>query len=238
MGFPRSKRPNRTRAVGYIRVSTDQQADRGLSLSAQRAKVRAYAKLHDIELVDILVDAGLSATTLERPGLQRALQMLRRREADAILVVALDRLTRSVHDLGLLLKKAFRDGRGELLSVNESIDTRSAAGRLLIHIIGSVAEWESSRIGERTSAAMRELKTQGRYTGGITKFGFELGPDGQHLHPVPREQAIVARARELRALGLTMREIALRLEVEGARGRSGRPLREGQVQRIVREEAA
>ncbi len=83
-----------TRAVGYIRVSTDKQAEHGVSLEAQHAKLTQYAALYDIELVDIIVDAGVSAKTLDRPGLQRALGMLRKGQASALLVAKLDRLTR------------------------------------------------------------------------------------------------------------------------------------------------
>ena len=92
--------PAITRAVGYIRVSTDKQVDHGVSLEAQRTKLEAYAALYDIELVAVIVDAGVSAKTLQRPGLQQALGMLRHGEADALLVAKLDRLTRSVKDLG------------------------------------------------------------------------------------------------------------------------------------------
>jgi DNA invertase Pin-like site-specific DNA recombinase len=80
-----------TRTIAYVRVSTDKQTDRGVSLDAQRAKVRAYAELYELELVEVIVDAGASAKTLERPGLQRALAMLKRGHADALLVVKLDR---------------------------------------------------------------------------------------------------------------------------------------------------
>ena len=88
-----------TRAVAYLRVSTDKQADKGFSLDAQRAKVQAYASLYDIELVEVIEEAE-SAKTVARPGLQRALAMLRGKKADALLVVKLDRLTRRVGDLG------------------------------------------------------------------------------------------------------------------------------------------
>ena len=94
-----------TRTLAYLRVSTDKQADRGVSLDAQRAKVQAYAQLYDLELAEVIVDAGESARTLERPGLQRALAMLKAGDADALLVVKLDRLTRSVRDLGHLVEK-------------------------------------------------------------------------------------------------------------------------------------
>jgi len=92
-----------TRAVAYLRVSTEQQRDHGVSLEAQRAKVQAYAALYDVTLVSVIVDAGVSAKTLDRPGLSEALSMLRTGKADALLVCKLDRLTRSVRDLGDLV---------------------------------------------------------------------------------------------------------------------------------------
>src|SRR5262245_33363422 len=90
------------KVVGYSRVSTDEQARDGVSLVAQEAKLRAYAELYELQLIGIDVDAGVSAKTLKRPGLQQALARLRAREAEALLVVKLDRLTRSVKDLGYL----------------------------------------------------------------------------------------------------------------------------------------
>jgi site-specific DNA recombinase len=77
--------PATTKAVGYIRVSTDKQAEHGISLDAQQAKLEAYAALYDVALVEVIVDAGVSAKTLERPGLQRALGMLRKGQANALL---------------------------------------------------------------------------------------------------------------------------------------------------------
>ncbi len=76
-----------TRTVAYIRVSTDKQAEHGISLDAQRAKISAYAKLYDLDLVDVIIDAGVSAKTLARPGLTRALTMLEQSQAEALLVV-------------------------------------------------------------------------------------------------------------------------------------------------------
>src|SRR5216684_1249384 len=129
-----------TRTIAYLRVSTDKQADRGVSLDAQRAKVHAYAELYDLELLEVIVDAGESAKSLDRPGLQRALGMLKSGEAEALLVVKLDRLTRSVVDLGTLVERYFAPGKAALLSVGEQIDTRSAAGRLVLNVLASVSQ--------------------------------------------------------------------------------------------------
>jgi site-specific DNA recombinase len=100
-----------TRTIAYLRVSTEKQADKGVSLDAQRAKVRAYAEPYDLELAEVIVDAGESAKSLDRPGLQRALAMLKEGKAEALLVVKLDRLTRSVVDLGTLVDATSRRAR-------------------------------------------------------------------------------------------------------------------------------
>ena len=145
---------NPTRVIGYTRVSTDRQAEQGCSLEAQEEKIREYAKVYDLEVVEVITDAGASAKTLDRLGLQRALAMLKRGEADALVVTKLDRLTRRVVNLGELVEKYFVSGRWALMSVGEQIDTRSAGGRLVLNVLVSVAQWEREAIGERTSTAL------------------------------------------------------------------------------------
>jgi DNA invertase Pin-like site-specific DNA recombinase len=91
------------RTIGYVRVSTDRQADKGVSLEAQEAKIRAMATVQNADLLDVIVDGGESAKSLNRPGLQKLLGMVNKGEVQAIIIAKLDRLTRSVKDLcGLL----------------------------------------------------------------------------------------------------------------------------------------
>jgi hypothetical protein len=90
------------KAIVYIRVSTDQQADRGVSLDAQRERVRAMAVVQGTELLDVIVDGGESAKSMNRPGLQRVLSMVESGKVQAVIVAKLDRLTRSVKDLCIL----------------------------------------------------------------------------------------------------------------------------------------
>jgi site-specific DNA recombinase len=164
----------RTKTVAYVRVSTEKQADHGVSLEAQQAKIAAYAQLYELDLVETVVDAAASAKSLERPGLKRALAMLDAGAATALLVVKLDRLTRSVADLSRLIERYFAAGKAALLSVSEQIDTRSAAGRLVLNVLASVSQWEREAIGERTSMAMRHMAAQGQYTGGPPPYGYTL----------------------------------------------------------------
>lgn len=222
-----------TRTIAYLRVSTDKQADRGVSLDAQRAKVDAYAALYDLDLTSVIVDRGESAKTLNRPGLQRALAMLKSGMADALLVVKLDRLTRSVRDLGELVERYFAGGKAALLSVGEQIDTRSAAGRLVLNVLASVGQWEREAVGERTSAAMQHKAAQGEFTGGAAPFGFRLARDGVRLEPLATEQRVLTAARDLRASGLSLRAVAAELARLGLRSRTGRVFAAVQVARML-----
>jgi len=222
-----------TRTIAYPRVSTDKQADRGVSLDAQRAKLRAYAELYELDLVEVIVDAGQSAKSLDRPGLQRALGMLKAGEAEALLVVKLDRLTRSVVDLGMLVERYFAPGKAALLSVGEQIDTRSAAGRLVLNVLASVSQWEREAIGERTATAMQHKARQGEYTGGWAPYGRRVAADSARLEPDPQEEAARDVARQLRGQGLSLRGVAAELERRGVRSRTGRGFAPVQVKRMV-----
>lgn len=213
-----------TRVVGYIRVSTEGQADGGVSLDAQRSKLEAYAFACDLDLVIVEVDAGLSAKTMRRPGLQRALESLRRGDAEGLLVAKLDRLTRSVRDLGTLVEDYFSDGLS-LLSVGDSIDTRSAAGRLVLNVLASVSQWEREATGERTREALAHVKAQGVLLG-AEGLGWcrtdERDADGRvRVTSVASEAATVRRIVELRDAGLTLRAIAVRVTEEGNRTKRG-----------------
>src|SRR3974377_438429 len=93
----------------------------------------AYASLYNLTIVETIIDAE-SAKSLNRSGLQHALNLLRAGKADGLLIVKLDRLTRSIADWKDLIDAYFGERGGkQLLSVNDSIDTRTAAGRLVLH---------------------------------------------------------------------------------------------------------
>jgi len=212
------RRQEKARLVGYCRVSTEEQAQEGVSLDAQREKLEQYAALYGYELVAVLVDAGISGKSLARPALQEALAMLRRGDADGILVVKLDRLTRRVADLARLLDDYFKDGEVHLLSVNEQLDTHSAAGRLLVHILASVAEWERETIAERIRDAMAHLKKQGVKLGaealGWTRTE-DVDDQGRLIvRVVDEEVSTVERIVQLRGEGFSLRDIAATLQRE------------------------
>lgn len=218
------------KVVGYIRVSTDEQERSGLGLEAQESKVRAYCELYGHELTGIEVDAA-SGKNLKREGLGRALAMLQRREAEGLVVAKLDRLSRSVRDMGDLLERYF-SGLAALLVVAEQIDTSTAAGRMVLNLLTSVAQWERETIGERTQDALRAKKARGERTGSVP-FGYTLAPDGVKLLPARNEQAAIAEARTLRAAGMSLRAVAGTLFERGHMNRTGGCFAPEQVKRMV-----
>ena len=162
-----------TRAIGYIRVSTSEQADSGLSLAAQRKKIEAQATLSELTLVDVLQDAGETAKDLHRPALTDLLNRIDTGQIACVIVAKLDRLTRSTKDLADLLS-TFKEKQVDFISTAESFDTSSATGRTVLNMIGVIAQWERESISERTSAALQEKRAQGRATGGVPPFGYDF----------------------------------------------------------------
>ena len=232
-------KPAATRTVAYLRVSTAGQAEHGVSLDAQRAKVEAYAALYDLDLVAVEVDAGVSAKTLDRPALCAALARLDSGDAEALLVCKLDRLTRSVRDLGELLDRYFgRNDGPALLSVADQIDTRSAAGRLVLNVLASVSQWEREAIGERTAAAMAHKRSRNEFCGGRIPYGWALDADGVRLAPRADEQKVIRLARELREAGLSLRKVGAELERRGILTRAGKSWHATQIARALSAEVA
>src|ERR1700683_4439482 len=131
--------------VGYVRVSTDKQAERGISLEAQAEKIGAMALVQAEELGEIIVQSGKSAKSLNRPGMAKLLALVDAGKVKAVIVAKLDRLTRSVKDLCELLDRFERKGVA-LVSVAESLEHGSGTGRLVLNIMAAVSQWEREAI--------------------------------------------------------------------------------------------
>jgi site-specific DNA recombinase len=219
-------------AIGYARVSTERQAELGVSLEAQQRRIEAMAVVQNAQLVEVVVDGGESAKSLNRPGLQKILALIQAGEVEAVIVAKLDRLTRSVKDLCGLLE-IFEKRQVALISVAESLDTSSAAGRLVITIMGAVSQWEREAIGERTREALRHKMRNNQRVGTIL-YGYRLAPDGRHLEPEPDEEACVEAIANLRSQGHSLRKVAHMLNESGLRTRRGSNWRLESVARVVR----
>lgn len=202
---------SRLKALGYCRVSTEDQAREGLSLEAQESKIHAYSTIKDFDLLEIIVDPGLSGKDMQRAGLQKALTLLRSGEARALIVYKLDRLTRSTKDLLALVYDTFIPESISLHSITETLDTTSANGRFFLTMLGAMANWEAETIRERTKEALRHKIAKGEWTGRVP-FGFAVGPNGI-LTGDPTQQAIIRKAKRLRREGLSIRDIARRVDL-------------------------
>jgi len=217
------------KVIGYARVSTDEQAKSGLGLEAQIAKIRSYADLFELTVTEIVIDDGISGKNLKRPGLIKAIRAIKAGEAEGMLVAKLDRLTRNVADLGTLVQNVF--DKAELYSVSEQINTKNAAGRLVLNVLVSVAQWERETICERTSDALQAKKARGEKTGGNVPFGFEV-VSGKLIEN-EAEQAVIEKIKELRANGLSLRKIAEKLNDEGIETKTGKAWNAMQISRIA-----
>lgn len=218
------------KAIGYVRVSTEKQADHGVSLSAQAEKIKAMAVVQGVELVDVIEDAGASAGTLDRAGMKKLLALVDSGKVQTVIIAKLDRLTRSVKDLALILERFNKKGVS-LVSVADSLDTGSASGRLVLNIMVSVSQWEREAIGERTRDALAHKKANGQRVGNIP-FGFTLGAEGS-LIPNKAEQAVISKVADLRKSGFTLRQIADELNAQGFKTRKGGMWRHQYVAGIV-----
>ncbi|WP_250123638.1 recombinase family protein [Chroococcidiopsis sp. CCMEE 29] len=159
-----------TRVIELGRAST---SDQKLSREVQETRIRHWCLANDLELIGFLYDGGISGKTLDRPAVKTALQLLEAGEADGIIVFKLDRLTRNLSELNQLIENYFKD-KYALISVSEVLDTTTASGRLVINILGSVAQWERETISERTKLALAVKKERGEPVGRRPTITFEM----------------------------------------------------------------
>jgi DNA invertase Pin-like site-specific DNA recombinase len=196
------------KAVTYVRVSTDEQATEGVSLDAQAAKLAAWANLNDAEIIGSYSDAGISGCREDRPGLTAAIAHACK-EGAVVVVYSLSRLSRST-TLTIKLADELAKHGADLVSLSEKIDTTTAAGRMVFRLLSSLAEFERDQIAERTKAALSHKKAKGERVGSIP-FGYDLAADGINLVPNAGQQEALSLIAELRAAGLSMRQIAAAL---------------------------
>lgn len=221
---------NATRAelpwVGYTRVSTSEQSISGLGLESQEAKIRAMATVKGVELSEIITDAGESAKSLDRPGVQRLMEMIRGREIAGIIIAKIDRLSRSVRDYGELIDLLNRYDVA-IASTAEQMDTSTAGGRMVLNVVIAFSQFEREVICERTKDALQAKLRRGEACGNPA-YGYKRAPDGQAV-PVEEEMIVLNLARMWREEGASLRDIAKRLNEEGYRTRGAGTVKRGKV---------
>lgn len=217
-------------AIGYARVSTTDQAEFGISLDAQTDRIRAWCLSNNYELGGMYVDRGLSGGRSDnRPALQEALHSIK--EGDSLVVYSLSRLARSTRDTLMIAETLERRG-ADLVSLSERIDTTSSTGKMVFRMLAVLSEFERDVISERTSMAMKHLRSMGKYTGGFQPYGYR-NVDGV-LEEIPHEMEVVRIVHRLREDGLSLRRICGWLLANAFYTRTGREFQPIQVARILK----
>lgn len=191
--------------VGYIRVSTKEQAETKLSLTHQEEKIRALAVAHDHNLTRMYNDAAESAKDLNRPKVQELLREVEAGKIGHVIIYKLDRLIRNVENLGYLLRLFEKKGV-TLSSVQESLDTSTASGRMVVNLLGMIAQWERETIAERTQVALDVKRKRGEKLGGIMPYGYRVKTG--KLIPHDAEQKVLRGILKARKEGRGYQDIA------------------------------
>lgn len=216
------------KAIAYVRCSTQEQTDSGLGLEAQAGRIRAYCAMRGMTLAAMITDAGVSGgkPLAKREGGAQLVDAIRRRKAEAVVMLKLDRMFRNAGDCLATVEQWERCG--VTLHVvdlgGNAIDTTSAAGRFMLVVLAGAAEMERNLIRERTRSALA-VKRGNRQRVGSLAYGFDLGPDGRSLLPNPAEQAVIREIRSMRKLGRTLMAIAGELTARGVPTKTGRSTR-------------
>jgi DNA invertase Pin-like site-specific DNA recombinase len=218
------------RTIAYVRASTEDQATTGVSLDAQEARVGAYCTAMGWDVSEVVRDAGESAKSLKRPGIAQTLERVRAGAVERIVVAKLDRLTRSIRDLSDLIDLCAKHDVA-LVSVGETLDTSSAAGRMIVNMLGVVGQWEREAIAERTSTALSHKRRSG-LAYATTPFGYRR--EGDALLPDAFEQKALREAMRMDSAGASFREIARFLTDLGAKPHRGKAWYASSVRAILR----
>ena len=187
------------RVIGYVRVSTDEQADSGAGLEAQRQAIEAEAARRGWELVEVCGDTSASGKSLAgRPALAGALARLEAGEVDGLLVAKLDRLSRSLLDFASLMERGRSKG-WSLIALDLGVDTSTPSGEMMANVLAVFAQFERRLIGERTRSALAVKR----------EAGVQLG------RPRSLDVKVRERIQRMRQEGSSFPKIAAALNEEG-----------------------
>jgi DNA invertase Pin-like site-specific DNA recombinase len=214
--------PGSTKVIGYLRCSTEEQADSRAGLDAQRASILAEAQRRgwDETSLTFIEDAGFSGKNLDRPGISAALDALRHRRADTLVVSKLDRLSRSMLDFAGLMDRANRE-HWALVALDLGVDTSTPSGEVMAGVLALFAQFERRLIGQRTRDALAQKRLA----------GIRLG------RPTSISASVASQIVELRVAGQTLREIVERLGHEGVPTVSGGGWQISTIQRVLARSA-
>ena len=224
--------------VGYVRVSTDEQAKEGISIEAQEKSIRAYCEMRGLTLVELVLDAGVSAGKAldTREGGRKVLSLIRTQKVTGIVAYKLDRLFRDCADCLLVTREW--DRRGTALHLidlgGQTLDTSTPMGRFFMTVMAGAAELERNQISERTKGAMALKRRKGERISHRIPYGKSLSQDRKSLVDNPAEMEVIRIIRALRSEGLSQRRIVAELAARGLVSRAGKSFQKTQVARILK----
>lgn len=250
--LPKEIKSSGYRIAIYTRVSTEEQAENPEgSIKNQEQRLREYVKLKNMvepfgEVVKVFSDPGVSAKDMNRPGFQKMLKSIERREIDLVLVTELSRFSRSTKDFAIL-QEFLSENNCKFMSLRENFDTSGASGSMVLNLMISIAEFERRQTAERISHSFLARAKRGLYNGGSVPLGYKVDPEKPGtLVPVAEEVEMVklffstflkegtlaATAKALNAQG-----IKIPRQVRGGGSVRGKVVRFDAVYRILRNKA-
>ena len=219
------------KAIGYLRVSTDEQGQSGLGLEAQEAAIGQFCEANGWEVGAICQDVVSGASGLDkRPALLEIIGQLAK--GDVLVVAKRDRLGRDPIIVAMIEAAVQRKKAKVVSAAGEGTEGEDPTHVLMRRIVDAFAEYERLVIGARTKAALQAKKARGERVGHVP-YGYRLAEDGVHLESLEQEQRVMALANEMRGKGLTYRAIAKRLKGRGHLNRNGKLFHPVQIMRMV-----
>ncbi len=230
---------NNQKAGLYIRVSTDEQAEKGTSLATQEARLREECKRAEIAVAGVYTDDGYSGATMHRPGLHRLLADARKGLFSVALVYKLDRLSRNLKDAVNLVLGDLEACGVAFRSITEAFNTLEPAGKVMFANLASFADYEREQIQERCYRGRMQRNREGKFTGGRLPYGIGWDKAKEAFFIIEKEARIYRVIVELFVkAGKSMGQIAERLNAEGAVTRYGAPFDPNHVRFLLKSPAA
>lgn len=203
----------------YCRVSTEEQATEGYSISAQLQTLRQYAYLYGWQISEEYVDEGISGKDIKgRPAMRRLISDVERGKFQAVLVWKISRLSRNMLDTLVLLDK-FEDYDVKFISYSENFDTSSPIGKLVVQLMASIAEMERNTLSENVKLGMKQRALEGSWNGGVV-FGYDTVEKKLVINEI--EAKIVLLIYQLYSEGKGLKAITNQLNKAGYRTKRNR----------------
>jgi site-specific DNA recombinase len=209
------------KVVGYIRVSSLEQANDGISLERQADQIKAYCALKGIKDFKLISDKGLSGFKSNRPGFQELLELCHSKQVKMVIVYDLSRLSRSVRDTLAFVEDVIQKRGIQFVSLQNDIDTTTPMGSAFLRINAVFNQLYRDEISFKTKEALRHKRGKGEKTGGVIPFGYRLVGESR-LVPLPKEIEIIRHIHQLRKKGFSLREIIGTLESKGIKTKTGK----------------